>query len=58
MVIVGAGDSNDEGAVLLRRPGVHVATAIEVIVDIGGGADHAAIEEDVAGRVVGQFEAG
>ena len=30
--------------------GVHVAAAVEVVVDLGGGADHAAVEEDGEGR--------
>jgi NAD(P)-dependent dehydrogenase (short-subunit alcohol dehydrogenase family) len=42
--------SNHECASLLRRPGVHIATAVEVIIDFGGGADHAAVKEDVEGR--------
>src|SRR5271156_2164795 len=42
--------SNHEGAMLLRRAGGHVAAPVQVIVDLGGGADHAAVEEDVEGR--------
>jgi NAD(P)-dependent dehydrogenase (short-subunit alcohol dehydrogenase family) len=42
--------SNHECASLLRRPGVHIATAVEVIIDFGGGADHAAVKEDDEGR--------
>src|SRR5271170_7168698 len=42
--------SNHEGALLLRRTGVHVAAAVEVIVDLGGRTDHAAVKENVERR--------
>src|ERR1700691_4921205 len=42
-----ASQSNHEGAFLLRRTGVHVTAAIEMVVNLGGSANHAAIEEHV-----------
>ena len=35
--------SDDETALLKRRAGVHVAATIDVIIDLGGGADHPAV---------------
>src|ERR1700693_3160280 len=45
--------SHYETALLQRRARVHVAAAVEVVVDLGRGADHAAIEEYVEG---GRFQ--
>ena len=40
---------DDESAMLLRRASIDVAAAVEVIVDFGGSADHAAVEKHVEG---------
>jgi hypothetical protein len=42
--------SDNEHAPFLRRTCVHVSTAIEMIIDLGGSTDHAAVEEYVEGR--------
>jgi hypothetical protein len=39
-----------ERALLLRRAGIHISSSVEVIVDLRGGANHAAIEEDIERR--------
>ena len=33
-----------------RRPGVHVAAAIDVILDLGGAPRHPGVEEEAEGR--------
>ena len=38
--------SDHEAALFLRRARVHVAAAVQVIVDLRGAAEHAGVEED------------
>src|ERR1700746_2985723 len=39
-----------ERTLLLWRAGIHVSSSVEVIVDLRGGAHHAAVEEDIERR--------
>src|SRR5208282_1092426 len=41
--------SHDKRALLLGRPSIHVPPPIEVVIDLRGGADHAAVKEHVEG---------
>src|SRR5262249_15141364 len=42
--------SDDERTPFLRCTCIHVSAAIEMIVDLGGGTDHAAVEKYIEGR--------
>jgi hypothetical protein len=38
---------NDVTAIFLWRSGIHIPAAVQMVVDFGRGADHAAVQEDV-----------
>ena len=41
--------SNHKSTLLLGRARIHVAAAVEVVVDLGRRADHAPVQEDIEG---------
>ena len=47
--------SNHEPALLERSTGIHVPAAVEVVVDLGGGPDHASVKEHVERRGLRSF---
>jgi hypothetical protein len=40
----------DKRTLLLRRSGIHVSAAVEMVINFRGGADHAAVKEHVESR--------
>ena len=42
--------SDDEAALLEGRPRVHISSAVEMIIDLSGGPDHAPIQENIESR--------